>query len=172
MRLNSKAINNSTNISSGLECKECIKFLGVLIDDHLSWKYHVDYITVKISEIVGVIARLRHFVPFSTLMLQTVLLQTLSLKNLWGPARFIHIIRAFHLIANIILNFHVWINSGILFSALARKRGSVSHLNSVCSLPKLAFTKSIRKALFAALEGEDDYIEAPNLLSKINLYLT
>ena len=24
-------------------------------------------------------------------------------------------------------------------------------------------------ALFAALEGEEDYIEAPNLLSKINL---
>ena len=34
----------------------------------------------------------------------------------------------------------------------------------------MAFKKSIRKALFAALEGEEDYIEAPNLLSKINLY--
>ena len=31
---------------------------------------------------------------------------------------------------------------------------------------------SFRKALFAALEGEEDYIEAPNLLSKINLYFT
>ena len=36
----------------------------------------------------------------------------------------------------------------------------------------MAFKKSIRKALFAALEGEEDYIEAPNLLSKINLYFT
>jgi len=34
------------------------------------------------------------------------------------------------------------------------------------------FEKSIRKALFAALEGEKDYIELPNLLSKINLYIT
>ena len=32
--------------------------------------------------------------------------------------------------------------------------------------------ESVRKALFAALEGEEDYIEAPNLLSKINLYFT
>lgn len=55
---------------------------GVLIDNHLSWKCHVDYIAMKMSKIVGVIAHLRHFVPFSTLMLQTVLLQTLSLKNL------------------------------------------------------------------------------------------
>ena len=37
---------------------------------------------------------------------------------------------------------------------------------------KMAFKKSVRKALFAALEGEEDYIEAPNLLSKINLYFT
>ena len=29
----------------------------------------------------------------------------------------------------------------------------------------MVFKKSIRKALFAALEGEEDYIEAPNLLS-------
>ena len=42
----------------------------------------------------------------------------------------------------------------------------------ICNLPKLAFKKSIRKALFAALESEEDYIEAPNLLSKVNLYLT
>ena len=62
-----KVIDNSTNIASGLECKEYIKYLGVLIDNHLSWKYHVDYIAVKISEIVGVISCLRHFVPFCTL---------------------------------------------------------------------------------------------------------
>ena len=42
----------------------------------------------------------------------------------------------------------------------------------VCNLPKLAFKKSIRKALFAALGGEADYIEAPNLLFKINLYFS
>ena len=41
-----------------------------------------------------------------------------------------------------------------------------------CNLPNLAFKKSICKDLFAALEGKEDYIEAPNLLSKINLYLT
>ena len=42
----------------------------------------------------------------------------------------------------------------------------------VFNLPKLAFRKSVRKALFAAFEGEEDYIEAPNLQAKINLYFT
>ena len=45
-------------------------------------------------------------------------------------------------------------------------------LSQVCNLPNLAFKKSIRKVLFAALEGEEDYIEASNLLSKINIYFT
>ena len=44
--------------------------------------------------------------------------------------------------------------------------------SQVCNLPKPVFKKSIHKALFADLEGEEDYIEAPNLLSKINLYVT
>ena len=62
-----KVIDNSTNISSGPECKEYIKYLGVLIDNNLSWKYHVDYIAVEISKIVGVISCLGHFIPFCTL---------------------------------------------------------------------------------------------------------
>ena len=69
----------------------------------------------------------------------------------------------------------------IKFSRLNQQRNSFLCFGSkawnclpsqVCNLPKLAFKKSIRKALFAALEGEEDYIEAPNLPSKINLYFT
>ena len=60
----------------------------------------------------------------------------------------------------------------IKFSRLNQQRNSFSCFGAkawnclpsqVCNLPKLTFEKSIRKALFAALEGEEDYIEAPNL---------
>ena len=44
--------------------------------------------------------------------------------------------------------------------------------SQVRNLPKVSFKKSVRKVLSAALEGEEDYTEAPNLLSKINLYFT
>ena len=68
----------------------------------------------------------------------------------------------------------------IKFSRLNQQQNSFSCLGAkawnclpsrVCNLPKPAFKKSIRKALFAALEGEEDYIEAPKLLSIINLYI-
>ena len=40
-----------------------IKYLGVLIDKNLSWKHHIDAIAIKISKNVGLIAKLRHYVP-------------------------------------------------------------------------------------------------------------
>ena len=39
-----------------------------MIDSHLTWKPHIDYVTTKISKTIGVIARLRHFVPQSILL--------------------------------------------------------------------------------------------------------
>jgi len=89
-----KVIDNSTNISSSLECKEYVKYLGVLIDNHLSWKYHLDYIAVKISKIIRVISRLRHFVPLCTLR---SIYQSLKLPYLaygltaWGQAANTHL---------------------------------------------------------------------------------
>ena len=91
-----KVIDNSTNISSSLECKEYVKYLGVLIDNHLSWKYHIGYITMKISKIVGVISRLRHFVPFCTLrciyIYQSLILPYLTYGlTAWGQAAKAHL---------------------------------------------------------------------------------
>ena len=51
-----------------LDQKTYIKYLGILIDSNLTWKYHISHITSKISKFIGVIARLRHFVPSSTLL--------------------------------------------------------------------------------------------------------
>jgi len=42
-----------------------IKFLGVLLDDKLNFSNHVSNITNKISRSIGVIYRLRDYVPFS-----------------------------------------------------------------------------------------------------------
>ena len=60
--------DNSNHILTSLECKDHVKYLGVLLDSHLRWKYHIDNVALKISRIIGVIARLRHLVPFTTLL--------------------------------------------------------------------------------------------------------
>ena len=60
--------NNNNNGFALLECKDYVKFLGVLIDKNLTWRPHIDHIASKISKIVGIIARLRHHVPLNTLL--------------------------------------------------------------------------------------------------------
>ena len=38
------------------------KFLGIAIDQHLTWKNHIDYITKKILRITGLLCRIRFYV--------------------------------------------------------------------------------------------------------------
>ena len=52
-----------TNKFISLESKEYMKYLGVLIDSRLSWKHHINFISSKISKTIGIISKIRHFVP-------------------------------------------------------------------------------------------------------------
>jgi len=51
-----------------LENKNYVKYLGILLDSNLTWKPHIDLISDKISKIIGLISKLRHFVPTATLI--------------------------------------------------------------------------------------------------------
>ena len=81
--------DNVLSKSVNLECKDSVKYLGVLIDCSLSWKFHIEHIVVKISRLAGIIAKLRHFVPRNTLLR---IYQSLILPNIsyglaaWGLA--------------------------------------------------------------------------------------
>ena len=44
------------------------KFLGVLIDQHLSWKPHIDFVSKKISKSVEIIAKTLFYLSSQTLM--------------------------------------------------------------------------------------------------------
>ena len=43
--------------------KNYIKYLGVLVDKNIAWKYHIDTIAAKISKTIGLISKLRHSIP-------------------------------------------------------------------------------------------------------------
>ena len=77
-----KIFDIETNDFVLLDQKTYIKYLDILIDSNLTWKYHISYITSKISKTIGVIARLRHFVPTSTLL--TLFRSLLSPYLLYG----------------------------------------------------------------------------------------
>ena len=45
-----------------LERKQCIKYLGVMIDESLSWKYHISFVCSRISRNTGIISKLRYII--------------------------------------------------------------------------------------------------------------
>ena len=57
-------LNNKT-----LERVKQTKFLGIIVDEHLTWKDHIDYVTLKIIRICGILRRIRFFLNQSTLKL-------------------------------------------------------------------------------------------------------
>ena len=88
-KVNLKIFNDHTNSDTSLERKSYIKYLGVLIDENLSWKHHILHIASKISTSIGIIARLRHFVPLNTLQhIYRSLIQPYLLYGItaWGRA--------------------------------------------------------------------------------------
>jgi len=44
-----------------------VKFLGIIIDEHLTWQPHILLVKNKIAKIIGVIKRLRNTLPINTL---------------------------------------------------------------------------------------------------------
>ena len=57
IKINKKAIKE----------KDCIKYLGVLIDSTLSWKHHILNISKKISRAIGIMYKLRPFLPLKVM---------------------------------------------------------------------------------------------------------
>ena len=54
----------SLSISSKCLTREkSVKYLGVIFDEHLNWKCHVNQISKKISRNIGILAKMRYYVP-------------------------------------------------------------------------------------------------------------
>ena len=53
LQINSTEIERVTNFI----------FLGVTINEHLSWKPHIDKICSKISKYIGILNKLKHYLP-------------------------------------------------------------------------------------------------------------
>ena len=47
--------------------KASTKYLGVIIDKHLTWQSHVTYLNTKLNKAIGILSKLRYFVPLNIL---------------------------------------------------------------------------------------------------------
>ena len=84
----------NVSISGNVIAKsDYVKYLGVFLDDRLSWKIHIDKLSKKLSRACGMVYKLRHYVPLSSLKLVYYGLfhshLQYSLIN-WGRAAFSH----------------------------------------------------------------------------------
>ena len=93
-RFKIEIIDNCTQFPTTLQCEDHVKYLGVLLDSNLSWKFQINNVALKISRTVGVVAHLRHFVPRTTLL---NIYQSLILPHLtyglaaWGQTAKTHL---------------------------------------------------------------------------------
>ena len=45
--VNIEMIDNCTQIPTTLQCEDHVKYLGVLLDSNLSWKFHINNVALK-----------------------------------------------------------------------------------------------------------------------------
>ena len=70
-----------------LDKTDCYKYLGVIINETLSWSDHVDYISTKINQRLGILRRIRHLLPIHTreLYVKSMILPLLDYSDIvWG----------------------------------------------------------------------------------------
>ena len=93
-RLSKKNTFNLTINNNLISQSHTVKYLGVILDNNLTWQPHIDKISKKLSKSCGMVFKLRHYVPLSTLkliyygMFNSIL--QYSLLN-WGRASRCHL---------------------------------------------------------------------------------
>ena len=70
-RSNRKPANHNVVLilnRKALAQKDHVKYLGILMDQHLSWKYQISHVSKKVSRGVGILSKLRHFLDSKLLV--------------------------------------------------------------------------------------------------------
>ena len=47
---------------------DCVKYLGVLIDNKLTWKQDIQHVNTKVAKSIDILAKMRHFAPYNILL--------------------------------------------------------------------------------------------------------
>lgn len=80
---NNKTLNHNVTLklnNCAITQSDCIKYLGVYVDQHLNWKQHISVLSKKISRSIGLMYKLRPFVNINVL------------KNVYNSLIYSHIV--------------------------------------------------------------------------------
>ena len=68
-RPSQRKLNHSFALSFGGQPRiqsNATKFLGVYLDEHLTWKYHINFISKQIAKSIGILSRTRFYLSCKT----------------------------------------------------------------------------------------------------------
>ena len=51
-----------------IECVDNFNYLGIILNEHLKWKSHIDKIAIKVSRSIGIMNRLKSYIPQDILL--------------------------------------------------------------------------------------------------------
>lgn len=122
-------------------CSE-VKYLGIYIDDKLSFKYHTDNLCTKISKTIGIIAKLRHYTELKVLKLVyygIIYPHLLYGIIIWGNTNLANINRLQNK-QNKIVNLMHFSHLGNAFDPISFKRSSLLKVKDLCLIQTALFT--------------------------------
>lgn len=120
-RLNEIHINNQSITRIGNHCEEkSMKFLGVHLDENLTWQAHIDHINKKISQSLFAIYRVKNILPTS------------ALKSLYYALIHSHLNYA----------IQIWGNSNYMYKIITRQKQAI---RAISHKPYLSHTEPLFK---------------------------
>ena len=66
-----KSVSYDINLvldNTKLKLSSSVKYLGIRLDQHLSWSVHLDFLATKLRTANGVLSKLRYYIPLCTLL--------------------------------------------------------------------------------------------------------
>ena len=69
-KTNSSQLCKFTLTINGIELQKCqsAKYLGIILDENLTWEPHIQYLEKKLSQAVDIIAKMRHYLNHENLI--------------------------------------------------------------------------------------------------------
>ena len=76
---------------SEITCDCSFDFLGITMDKHLTWKPHIDNILNNISKTIGILNRLKFYLPIKLAIYNSLILSHINYGLLvWGNTNYLH----------------------------------------------------------------------------------
>ena len=120
-----------------------IKYLGVIIDCGLTWKSHIDSVSVKVAQSTGILSKLKHYLPRKILRSLYLTLHVSYCLPIWVEISKTHLNRLITLLLGA-----VWITDTALFNIVFQNFTHAWPVDRIPRSPQRTFDTGVRVGKF------------------------